>query len=218
MTLRISHERKLIYWHTPKCAGTSITREGGFQGYQPAYRDKYRQRVCDSPLSFFNSVTRREQGVERLGYREFSTVRNPYTRFVSAYNHCQYNRRFLANMGYRGVGFHDFQRLVVGGKGEQKPQKIGPWFWAYFHILIPQTYFLCNPDKQPFCEVVKFESLPDGVEKFGLKMSERIKVSKPPKNVQTTLLPQTVEFIGNWFADDFEIFGYDLEPPKKVLA
>ena len=72
------HENKLIFIHIPKCAGTSV--EVFFAGHDWAEIDAETKHITSQAAQqMYGSAA-------WANYFKFSTVRNPWSRFVSFYN------------------------------------------------------------------------------------------------------------------------------------
>lgn len=129
----ISHDKKCVFVHIPKCAGSSINQDlslksVGFSGHSPA-----------------------SLHVEFLGaYFSFTFVRNPYDRTVSAYKYFQklkeghrwYKRNKIISDAANSMSFsefvnhiQDFQKLMKREEGS---------FESGIHFL-PFSYFLDEP-------------------------------------------------------------------------
>ena len=71
-SLNINHDYKVVFYHIPKTAGTSIKNTLGMDsGFVPYF-------LSDGAKNF-DEV--------KDGYQKFSVVRNPYSRFISLYNY-----------------------------------------------------------------------------------------------------------------------------------
>jgi chondroitin 4-sulfotransferase 11 len=129
----ISHDKKCIFVHIPKCAGSSINQElrlksFGFSGHSPA--------SCHS--EFLSD------------YFSFTFIRNPYDRVVSAYKyfrklkegHRWYKRNKIISDAANKMSFiefvnhvKDFQKLMTREEGS---------FESGIHFQ-PFYYFLDEP-------------------------------------------------------------------------
>ena len=129
----------------------------------------------------------------------WTCCRNPYTRAASMY-------WYLLKIPGRRLHletFEDFCECVAGRVAEPRRGPLWP-MWQQ-----------ANPAH--FHAVVRFEHLMDDLRKLpfwnGPQNMRRLGASEPDKPLKDILTAKCVGFIRRWAGPDFEMFGYDLEPP-----
>lgn len=167
----VDHDKKVLFFHIPKTAGTSIEHMLGFR--------YHRDRIDDTLLNYENTCTRpayqhftpREvrdvfarQGRDGWGdYYKFTVVRNPYTRAVSTYNFTRNSRMIrdvCSKMGQLRGGvksFYDF--LCVANHAVQSNQDCEERYnqIPIMHHLRPQRHWFV--DAGEYNDVFQFERL-----------------------------------------------------------
>jgi hypothetical protein len=222
--LMISHKYKCIFIHIPKCAGTSIEHAlGHFDSHQGRAGQDHRsiRMICqpgpsisdimqlDNMKDFIRRVREqyRKQANpangelpnvdEYAGYFKFTIVRNPLERAYSWYKNALRDPIHQKNYGIDPrLSFDQFMRQFAG-KG----------------FLRPQTYWLKDYSGNiPMDYVGKFESLSEGYayicDKLGIEDPVLPHKIEGQSSKERHIEDKTVEFINNFYAEDFETFGY----------
>jgi len=126
----ISHDKKCIFIHIPKCAGSSVNQQlklksVGFSGHSPA---SYHSEFLDK-------------------YFSFTFVRNPYDRIVSAYKyfrklkegHCWYKRNKIISDAANQMDFKEFVNYIPDFmklmKREEGSFESGIHFQPFYYFL-----------------------------------------------------------------------------------
>lgn len=193
----ISHDKKCIFVHIPKCAGSSINQQLqlksiGFSGHAPmSYHSKYSD------------------------YFSFTFIRNPYDRVVSAYKyfrklkegHRWYKRNSIISdaanqMDFKGFVNHipDFMNLM---KREEGSFESGIHFQP-FHYFIDQPidFIGCFEDiQQDYASVLSHLKLPP--------RSLRKTNSTNNLNYQQLYIEETKKLVYNIYQEDIEKYNYN---------
>lgn len=183
-------DRKLIFIHIPKCAGTSI--EIFFTG---------RDWVDIEPETkhFTAQQTRNFYGREVWDeYFTFSVVRNPWARFLSFFH--------LIRVAEPDVVFDQWIRQVCAPEGLHfRGAPVHRSMWEY----------VCGPDRELMVDfVAKVESLQQDfriiVERAGGGASElpRAMVGQYNHDYRSWYTPETRDLVATRFHEDVERFGY----------
>ena len=221
----ISHERKCIFIHIPKCAGTSIESAlGHFDGYSGRERQDHRSlRMIEQPLLTLNAFFTRENIMEALRrlrhgfskaanprnslsltkeqyetYFKFTFVRNPWARAYSWYYNVmrdEIHQRVLKISGE--IAFVDFLRRYAG-KG----------------MLKPQTYWLKGFNgSMPLDYIGRFETLGENFETVCKAMNvPRIslphKTAGSSKNYREYYDDEAIDIIRDVYEEEIDMFEY----------
>ena len=186
-------KRKAIFVHIPKAAGSSISKDIFF-GQQVGH--------------FYASDYKFLDHHKYNDYFKFTFVRNPYTRFVSAYN-------YLSAGG--GNGFDKSFYLEHQASFASINQFVDDFFakkeirnWIHF---VPQSHFLTVNGKVEMDFVGRFEKINDDI--VVLKNMLSIPVSGDFKKVNRSvdrnevLTNENKEKLYEYYKEDFELFGYE---------
>jgi hypothetical protein len=200
----------LLFVHVPKCGGSSIEAQMGFDH---AHRSAIYFRAADP--DFFARAFK------------FSIVRNPYDRLVSAFHYLKgqtstkRDRAWAATMLGSSPDFAAFaRRLADPGFREQVLT------WVHFQ---PQWYFLCDRSGRVLVdEVGRLEAFDDFIERFnaaghGLTLDTAVrKRSSEHLGAPSYYDEETAATVAAMYARDFEVFGYPtslaLAPPEETGA
>lgn len=193
----ISHDKKCIFVHIPKCAGSSINQELklkslGFSGHSPA------SCHCEFLADYFS----------------FTFVRNPYDRIVSAYKyfrklkegHRWYKRNKIISDAADQMSFiefvnhvKDFQKLMGREEGS---------FESGIHFQ-PFSYFLDKPIEY----IGRFESIQRDY--FNIMSRLNLPLKNLPKtnstnnsNYRELYIEESRNTVYNIYKEDIEQFNY----------
>jgi hypothetical protein len=206
----ISHQRKLLFIHIPKCAGESITEWLlAPQNCGTLFLRKH-DRYADAE---------QVMGGELNGYLTFSVVRNPFEQVLSFYEHLRkplhvskedLERQYPGSDGRLAMemDFPDYVRTVYAASSRQKRNA------AWFDDMLT---FLSGIDGRPAVfRILRFENLPEDIGR--LAADTGLLGQLPFRNASTT--PRTVNayqarydgssrrIIEAWFAPTLQRFGY----------
>lgn len=224
----INHTLGFIYIHVPKSGGTSVTQylsqfttwrdleigstEFG-EAVQAAYIGRFNMRK-HIPAFHLRSIIGDEAW---KAFYKISTIRSPYTRFLSTFNFLTRNKIYSGNDYVRYMkSFSDINAFICEGDffNEKVPD----------YMFLPQVYWLGGRDnfhdsKEIIVdEVVKLEEL----DKFSNLVDKKFNVQSnsnimPINNVSEygsdLLNEESMIIIEKVYHQDFDIFGY-----KKILA
>lgn len=199
----ISHHRKFIFLHIPKCGGTSI--ETAFNAWTNTYSTNYfylgkhRQHfLLDEILDEYPKCS---------NYFKFSFIRNPFSRIVSEYNYILSNLKNLKNLSFKDFVLNlEFYLNNVAYK---------------YHDLSLCDYLLNQEDEL----VVDFVGRLENFQEDFNEVCSKIKVPNlflPHKNASKKSLHnstqkhyneyydnETKQIVAEKYAKDIEYFGYE---------
>ncbi len=191
--LREVDERKAIFVHIPKAAGSSISKDIFF-GKQVGH-------FYAADYKFLDNQKYNE-------YFKFTFVRNPYTRFVSAYNYLSagggntFDKTFYLEHQASFVSINQFIDDFFAKKEIRN--------WIHF---VPQSHFLTVNGKVEMDFVGRFEKIDDDITTLKNMISisfsgDFTKVNRSV-NRNEVLTNKNKEKLYDYYKEDFELFGYE---------
>lgn len=93
----ISHHRKFIFLHIPKCGGTSI--ESFFGSWRNKHSKDYFYLGKNRQHFLLNEIL--DQYPKCSNYFKFAFIRNPFSRIVSEYNYILSNSKDLKKLPFK---------------------------------------------------------------------------------------------------------------------
>lgn len=193
--MTINHEKKLIFVHIPKNAGTSIIKA---MGVENIYMDKSIEEYKEHYKDYWNT------------YTKFAVVRDPIDRLISAYKFARMNESgWFSATGEEGLEKHCHYELCNSIDINQyvdyvyhNPEKLNRW-------IVPQSWIITNQEgKIEIDYFVRYENLLEDLNKIGIDKIERLNSSKieDEKWVQLSVLSkQKLHIIYNI---DYKNFNY----------
>lgn len=197
----IIENKKHIFIHIPKNAGTSITHWlvdelDGIETSGPVYsipeeqKEKYKlhQNEKHRTLSQYPNYE---------DYYSWAIVKNPFDRFVSMYH---WTQRFKKR--YRNITWEDWLKISVSDKREE----------AFEFFRNSQCQFISDYSGEEISKIIRFENLQEGLKEIANKLD--IPLILPHENKSTRKPYQeyydkkSIDVVANLFADDIEYFGY----------
>ncbi len=183
-TPQIFDDLKCIFIHVPKCAGTSIEKTLGGSQYGG---------------HSFGRTIRRDNPQKWNEYYKFGIVRDPLTRFGSAYY-------YMKERGLSKVLAND--KILLS-------KDINDYIQNYFlkdnvlHMW-KQTDFVCDVHK-PIVDIYKYEELEKGWKEILMKLNQHYKpLPKMNKSKDYTFSydNQSLKILYKYYERDFKLFGY----------
>ena len=194
----VSESREMIFFHVPKCAGTSVKMALSQCGFRDLLRDVLTEDIR-SGLSKLGTAARIYHHVEPGLWQssiKFAICRNPYDRLFSGWSFCR-RREDLK------VPFDYFVRNMGTYRG----------FWIDWHCIMPQLRHLLIDGIPIVDHVLRFEQLDDDFDVIrrrlgrpNLRLPHVNRASQGRYREHFTRELQDIAF--ERFAVDFEHFGY----------
>jgi len=189
----INHEQKALFFHVPKCAGTTISKT----------------LLQDDDWTVAN-VKDVNDSVKN-GYFTFTFSRNPYDRFLSGWKHVKYKRDdFIFDLQV----FHDDYKLL------DLPNNINHRTFPNIHFFWTQTKILPHSFNvlENVSQVFRFENLEEDLglllDRFEVKTEgpiQKMNASCQETPYKECINAEIAAHIEEKYADDFENFGYSHE-------
>lgn len=192
ITMRRIHDTRLVFLHIPKTAGMAVLNAFGMD-HKPS------DHSYDLPedINFING-----------DYLRFCVLRDPITRFISAYrysikmlNHSAGNairnaiiENYLKNDINKFIHFYKNQPEILLNNMHFRPQ------WFYIKICKP-VIMLRHENLQEEIRLVA-EMAPQYFKKL-----EPVNVSKPSKEIYTQLHQKNFNLLREWYSTDLLLTG-----------
>lgn len=194
------HESKCIFVHIPKAAGTSVSTSlfGGTTSHYTMLHYRY----------FFTKTELEE-------YFKFTFVRNPWDRLVSAFEFLRaggMNARDKAWASKHLSGFNSFDEFARKWVTRRNVRTM-------IHF-VPQTTFICLQDSEPAIDFIgRYEQLEHHYEyvrrRVRTSSSTHLlalnRTSEKPRDYRSYYSDDLIRKIGDVYAEDIAILGYDFE-------
>ncbi|MFK5892540.1 MAG: sulfotransferase family 2 domain-containing protein [Pseudomonadota bacterium] len=201
----IDHEKKILFIHIPKCAGTFIEKH-----LTPNIQwDK----TDEKHLTMEHSIDKYGLDIVQ-SYYKFSIIRNPYERLVSFYLYQKRRNEKLFDSNlcdtlcrkYRTNYYNNFKDFVFNLQHYE--HKLAVWVK---NDIASCGYFLNNYHGIKMDLVIKQENLSDEIslleEKFHIAFSNQKTNSSPEKYEYKNFYDRdTIAFVRKFYKDDFHHF------------
>jgi hypothetical protein len=193
--MTINHEKKLIFIHIPKNAGTSIIKA---MGVENLFMDKTIEQYKEHYQNYWNK------------YKKFTVIRDPIDRFISAYKFARMDESgWFSSTGEENLEKHCHYELCNEMNINEyvsyiykNPKNFNRW-------IIPQTFIISN--KSGDIEIdyyVRYESLLEDLQKIGITKIEKLNSSKIDDNQLIELTKKSIKMLYDIYDIDYQNFNY----------
>lgn len=210
----ISHDRRCIFIHIPKCGGTSIenliwprpedrTEANLWMGFISKYRNKYQTGGLQHLLA---SQVREEVGLDIFNYYyKFAIVRNPWDRIVSQFAYMQVRPDLMDFIGMQpDTEFKTYLNLIQAKQHVQ---------W------MPQTDFILDQDGTLLVDKIgRLESLEeDFIEIFRIlgicrEQNKIFHVNRSQReSIDHYYDQETIEMVSEMYSSDISFLNYSFD-------
>ena len=193
--MTINHEKKLIFIHIPKNAGTSIIKA---MGVENLYMDKTIEEYKEHYGDYWNE------------YKKFTVVREPIDRFISAYKFARMDESgWFSATGEEGLEKHHHYELCNEMNINEyisylykNPEKFNRW-------ISPQTFIVSNENGEREIDYyVRYENLLEDLQKIGIDKIEKLNSSKIKDEKTIELTKKSKNQLYQIYDIDYQNFSY----------
>lgn len=199
--MTICHERRLIFIHIPKNAGTSIIKAIGVQNI-----------LIDKTIEEYK--VQYDEYWDK--YKKFTVVRDPIDRFISAYKYARMKESgWFSATGEEGLDKHPHyelcNKLDINGYVEYiyYNKKVYYNGKEYNPSIIPQTFIISNKNKEIEIDFfVRYENLLEDLKKIGIDNIEKLNSSKIKDDRVIQLTRKSKNMLYEIYDVDYQNFNY----------
>ena len=194
----ISHHRKFIFLHIPKCGGTSI--ESVFGSWRNNHSKDYFYLGKNRQHFLLNEIL--DEYPKCSNYFKFAFIRNPFSRIVSEYNYILLNSKDLKNLSFK-----DFILNLENYLNNT----------AYEYHNLSLCDYLLNKEGELVVDFVgRLENFQEDFnvvcDKIGMPRQKLPHTNRTKHKHYTEYYDdETRDIVAQKFAKDIEYFGYEFE-------
>lgn len=202
--MTINHEKKLIFIHIPKNAGTSIIKAMGIEN-----------------IFFDKTIEEYKEHYEEYWkvYKKFTVIRDPIDRFISAYKFARMKESgWFSATGEEGLEKHEHYELCNSMDINEytsyiykNPEKFNRW-------IIPQTFIISNKNNEVEIDYfVRYENLLEDLKKIGIEKIEKLNFSKIDNENLVQVTKKSKKMLYEIYEVDYRNFSYH-NNMKKIFS
>ena len=193
--MTINHEKKLIFIHIPKNAGTSIIKS---MGVENIYFDKTIEQYKEYYKDYW------------IKYTKFTVIREPIDRFISAYKFARMKESgWFSATGEEGLRKHDHydlcNKMNINEYVEYiytHPRELKWW-------IIPQSWIITDANQKIEIDYfVKYENLLEDLQKIDMNNLEKLNTSKIEDVSFIQLSKKSKSLLSEIYDIDYKNFHY----------
>tara|TARA_Y100000004_G_C8946508_1_gene426496 strand:+ start:597 stop:1205 length:609 start_codon:yes stop_codon:yes gene_type:complete len=196
--MTICHERKLIFIHIPKNAGTSIIKA---MGVENMLMDKTVKEYKEHYDEYWDR------------YKKFTVVRDPIDRFISAYKFARMKESgWFSASGKDGLEKHAHYELCNKMDINEYTSYLYKNRKEYNRWNIPQTFIILNENSEIEIDYyVRFENLQKDLKKIGIENIQKLNSSKIEDDKVIRLTRKSKNMLYEIYDVDYKNFNYKKE-------
>tara|TARA_Y100000015_G_scaffold27429_1_gene26580 strand:+ start:581 stop:1189 length:609 start_codon:yes stop_codon:yes gene_type:complete len=163
--MTICHERRLIFIHIPKNAGTSVIKA---MGVENMYMDKTIEEYKEYYSEYWDK------------YKKFTVIRDPIDRFISAYKFARMKESgWFSATGEEGLEKHTHYELCNKMDINEYTSYLYKNSKEFNRWNIPQTFIILNKSNEIEIDYyVRFENLQEDLSKISIENIQKLNSSK----------------------------------------
>jgi len=196
--MTINHDKKLIFIHIPKNAGSSIIKKLGIENI-----------FIDKPLTEYKKHYENYWS----DYTKFAVVRDPIDRFISSYKFARMKESgWFSATGQEGLDKHNHYEICnqmnINEYLEYLYKNKAEWnIWN-----IPQTFFIQNKNGEIELDyILRYENLIEDLKLVGIDEIEKLNSSKIDDDDLITLTNNSKRLLYEIYDVDYKNFSYEKE-------
>ncbi len=208
--MTICHERKLIFIHIPKNAGTSVIK-----AMVPKAGERLKPGQVDN-VFFDKPIEEYKKHYQDYWneYKKFTVVRDPIDRFISAYKYARMEESgWFSAKGEGGLDKHMHYELCNEMDINEytlylykNPNKFTRW-------NIPQTFAITDDNYEMEIDFfLRFENLHEDLKKIGIENIQKLNSSKIENDKVIQLTKKSKMILYEVYDIDYKNFNYKKEP------
>ena len=195
--MTINHEKKLIFIHIPKNAGTSIMKAIA-TGLDDIFMDKSIEEYKEHYQDYWKD------------YKKFAVIRDPIDRFISSYKFSRMKESgWFSATGEEGLKKHQHYDLCNSMDINEyilyiykNPKEFNRW-------IFPQTFHLLNKDNKIEIDYyVRYENLIADLKNIGIDSIERLNSSKIDNDKIIKITKKSKQMLYKIYDIDYQNFPY----------
>lgn len=191
------NNKELYFVHIPKNAGTSMIKTYPME--------KYLGHVSYKMIFSLNLLK------GRSNVKTFAIVRNPWDRFVSAYEYCRMKTSFWhndlnPNPLFEIASSYSFENFVKYFYNVKDTLNIINE--PLYHVNSQYLWVTDNTNTIKVDHIIRFENLEEGLSNIGLNKTLQYINKSPHKSYQLYYTKETEDMIAEMYTTDIELFKY----------
>lgn len=193
--MTINHQKKIIFIHIPKNAGTSIIN-------------------CLGPENVFMDENLESYKVRYKKYwkiyKKICVVRNPIDRFISSYNFSRSDESFwFSSKRKNGMEQHPHYNLTSKMNVNDYASHLYLNPNSHNRWTFPQTFFIMNKEGQVEIDnIIKYETMKNDLKKFDIDLNCFLNKSEKKDNIY--IEEKTLNILYEMYYMDFINFNYNI--------
>ncbi len=193
--MTINHEKKLIFIHIPKNAGTSIIKA---MEVENMLMDNTIEEYKEHYQEYWNE------------YTKFTVVRDPIDRFISAYKFARMKESgWFSATGEECLEKHHHYELCNKLDINGYVKYVYDNKKEYNRWIIPQTFIISNENNEIEIDYyVRYENLLEDLKKIGIENIEKLNSSKIQDNKLIKLTRKSKNMLYEIYDIDYQNFSY----------
>lgn len=202
--MTINHEKKLIFIHIPKNAGTSIIKAMGLENL---YMDKSIKEYKEHYGDYWNE------------YKKFTVVREPIDRFISAYKFARMDESgWFSATGEEGLEKHHHYELCNDMNINEYVSYLYTNKKEFNRWISPQTFIVSNENGEREIDYyVRYENLLEDLQKIGIDKIEKLNSSKIKDDKTIELTKKSKNQLYQIYDIDYQNFSY-IKDTKQLFS
>jgi hypothetical protein len=202
--MTISHEKKLIFIHIPKNAGTSIIK--AMECVHNFYIDKTLPEYKEHYKEYWNT------------YNKFAVIRDPIDRFISAYKFARMKESgWFSATGEENLEKHHHYDICNSMNINEyvdyifnHPKELNRW-------IVPQSWIISDEDNQIEIDTfIRYENLLEDLQKIKIDNIQKLNTSKIEDESLIQLTKKSKILLSQIYNIDYINFHY--QKPVSSLS